>query len=145
MSSYPGSSGAGSGGAGGGGYQSRGGGVGLGGEGSSGAAVSSGNLGNAGSGGVDGGYNSGGTYGGGGRGGSGDGADGAVRIVWCTGSDTRSFPSTNVGFGKYLKLNTSDDESTATLVGVSSTQIELTGGDSLTNVNTARYIYYAHS
>ena len=97
LGSYPGSSAGGAGGGGGGGYQAGGGGVGVYGEGASGGASNSGNNGLGGSGGESVTSSGGGTYGGGGGSSSGDGGDGAVRIVWWSGtSPQRAFPSTNV-------------------------------------------------
>ena len=145
---------AGQGGAGGGSFGG-GGGVGLNGQGTS--ANFSWNNGAGGSGGGDGtGYAQGGTggnYGGGGgcvdnaAGNGSEGGQGAVRIIWNTSGNARSFPSTNVGppVDKVLKLNSTAAQFDQDCLSTSASGITLTGADSLINVNGGKYIYYAHA
>ena len=147
-------------GGGGGGSFAGGGGVGLLGQGANGAYNWDGGKG--GSGGENGGtYAVGNDYG---RGGGGDygggggcvdnassqgsqGGAGAVRIVWNTAGNARSFPSTNVGPAndKVLKLNDTGAQVDQDCLSTTSTTMTLTGADTLVNVNGGKYIYYAHA
>ena len=143
-------------GGGGGGSFAGGGGVGLNGQGANGAYNWDGGKG--GSGGADGGtYTSGGgtggNYGGGGgcvdnaAGNGSEGGAGAVRIVWNTAGNARSFPSTNVGPAndKVLRLNSTAAQTDQDCLSTTDTGVTLTGADSLVNVNGGKYIYYAHA
>ena len=143
-------------GGGGGGSFAGGGGVGLNGQGADGAYSWDGGKG--GSGGADGGtYTSGGGNGGDYGGGGGcvdnnasngsEGGAGAVRIIWNTAGNARSFPSTNVGppVDKVLKLNSTSAQFDQDCLATTANGVTLAGADSLVNVNGGKYIYYAHA